>query len=170
MNKLIVTADVHGSLGSWLTLKQLVNKGDALVIAGDLFDTRYGNYSDRDFQPEALRKDLRTFGHPVRYVYGNCDVPSFYQGFEHTLTFSQFGKSFFMHHGHRPADVNTAADVIIQGHTHLCALEKSDGRIYMNPGSISCPRNGVYTYGIIDRKGAALVELKSGEIIFSLEY
>ena len=52
MNKLIVTADVHGSFGSWLTLKQLMKPGDKLVIAGDLFDTRYGNYSNPDFQPE----------------------------------------------------------------------------------------------------------------------
>ncbi len=59
MSKLIVTADIHGSYSSWLTIKALLSSNDKLVIAGDLFDTKYGNFSNADFQPESIKKDLK---------------------------------------------------------------------------------------------------------------
>ena len=46
MPKLIVTADVHGSFSSWLTIKALLKNQDQLAIAGDLFDTKYGSFSN----------------------------------------------------------------------------------------------------------------------------
>ena len=58
MAELIITADLHGSYTSWLTLKTLLAPGDGLVIAGDLFDTRYGDFSDPDFQPDAIKEEL----------------------------------------------------------------------------------------------------------------
>lgn len=170
MTKLVITADIHGSLASWLTLKHLLSPEDKLAIAGDLFDTRYGSYSDPDFQPETIRKDFNSLGQDVYYVYGNCDVPSFCPGYEPDLTFTEFNQSIYLHHGHRPAKLTGNENIIIQGHTHLCFLEQADGLIYMNPGSISAPRNGIYTYGIIDRNRAALVELKSGKSLHSIEF
>ncbi|MBL6996315.1 metallophosphoesterase, partial [Desulfobacula sp.] len=71
MKKLIVTADLHGSYSSWLTLKNLLGPLDELVIAGDLFDTKYGNFTHIDFQPESIKKDLNNFNHRFYYVYGN---------------------------------------------------------------------------------------------------
>ena len=59
MPKLIVTADIHGSYSSWLTTKTLLNSNDKLVIAGDLFDTKYGSFSNADFQPELIKKELK---------------------------------------------------------------------------------------------------------------
>lgn len=170
MSKLILTADVHGSFGSWLTLKSLLNKEDSLVVAGDLFDTRYGNYGHADYQPESIKKELKHFGHPFYYVYGNCDIPSFYPGAEFSLTFSGFNKKIFLHHGHCAPDLDGSEDIIIQGHTHLCFLEKKGRQIFMNPGSIACPRNGIFTYGIIDQKGICLKELKNSKTLIKIDF
>jgi len=52
MPKLIVTADIHGSYSSWLTIKALLGSNDKLVIAGDLFDTKYGNFSNAERKRE----------------------------------------------------------------------------------------------------------------------
>ena len=68
MGKLIVTADIHGSYTSWLTMKNLLKPSDKLAVAGDLFDTKYGNFSNTDFQPESIKNDLKTFKHPFYYV------------------------------------------------------------------------------------------------------
>jgi len=39
----------------------------------------------------------------------------------------------------------------------------------MNPGSIACPRNGIYTYGLIDDTSANLIELKTGKKLISID-
>ncbi len=168
MGKLIVTADVHGSFSTWLTIKRLLKPDDKIAIAGDLFDTKYGNTSHVDFQPESIRKELKQFKHPYYYVYGNCDTPSFFPGFESAMTFKVFNKKIFLHHGHQPHKIKGDIDIIIQGHTHLCHLEKKGSHIFMNPGSITFPRNDCFTYGIIDQTSASLMDLKTGEKLTSI--
>ena len=170
MSKLIVTADLHGSYSSWLTIKHLLNSSDFLAVAGDLFDTKYGNYSHTDFSPESIKKELSTFEPPFYYVYGNCDTPAFFPGFDSTMTFSLFNKKIHLSHGHQAFPRPEDADIIIQGHTHLCSLEKKDRQLLMNPGSISCPRNSLFTYGIIDRTSARLVDLKTGIKISKINF
>lgn len=170
MARLLVFADLHGSLSSWLTVKALLSKGDSLAIAGDLFDTRYGNYGSTDFNPEEIRSDLKTLDHPLHYVYGNCDMERFYPGHAHEKKFQAFGKAVQMHHGHKPLPDPKSGEIIIQGHTHLCHLEKKNRTIYMNPGSITSPRNSLVTYGIIDSTGICLVELKTGTPLAALPF
>jgi putative phosphoesterase len=169
MAKLIITADIHGSQSCWLTLSNLLKPDDSLVIAGDFFDTKYGN-SNTDYSPETIKKDLKTFKNKLYYVYGNCDTPSFFPGFKNTLEFTVFKKNFFLYHGDRPCNYSKNIDIIIQGHTHLCSLKKKGSQIFMNPGSIACPRNGIYTYGLIDNTSASLIELKTGKRLITIEF
>lgn len=170
MKKIIVTADIHGSYRSWLTIKNLLKPSDKLAIAGDLFDTKYGNYSNTNFQPESIKKELSTFEHPFYYVYGNCDTPSFFPGFNTTMEFNVFNKKILLLHGHHPFTCSADIDIIIQGHTHHCLLEKKNGHIFMNPGSITCPKNNIYTYGIIEPHSASLIELKTGNKLMRIDF
>jgi len=171
MARLLVFADLHGSMNSWLTVKALLSDGDCLAIAGDLFDTRYGNYGNPDFQPSEIRSDLKELPYPLYYVYGNCDVERFYPGHGYEKEFQAFGKTIQLHHGHTPLSKGTAADIIMQGHTHLCRLDKKNDTIYLNPGSMTSPRNGgPPTYGIIDSASISLVELKTGEALKTLSF
>lgn len=170
MQRIIVTADIHGSYTSWLTVKSLMNETDALMIAGDLFDTKYGSYADPDFQPEAIKEDLKKESFPLYYVYGNCDVPRFYPGHKDRLNVSVFDKKIYLHHGHRPINNTGSIDLVIQGHTHLCSLEKKGDMIHLNPGSIAHPRNAMATYGIIDKKKVSLVRLKTGEPLVQVNF
>lgn len=168
MSKLIVTADIHGSYSAWLTIKDLLNVSDSLAVAGDLFDTRYGSYSNTDYSPESIKNELADFRHPLYYVYGNCDTPAFFPGFEAVMTFALFNKNIHLFHGHRPSFQSENFDIIIQGHTHLCSLKKKGRQIFMNPGSIACPRNQLFTYGMIDRTSAHLIDLKTGNKLITI--
>lgn len=170
MTKIIVTADIHGSYNAWLTIKNLLAPSDTLAIAGDLFDTRFGNVSNPDFQPETIKSDLTRFEHATYYVYGNCDIPSFFPGFDMQMAFTEFGKNIFLCHGHYPFTSSENTDIIIQGHTHCCFLKKNGRHIVMNPGSITSPRNGMYTYGVIDKNGASLFEIKTGNKLTTMEF
>lgn len=145
-----------------------MGKKDGLVVAGDLFDTHYGSYSNPDFSPEAIKKDLCFFLHPFYYVYGNCDSETFAPGHKNKMIFEAFGKKMYLHHGHRAFNSREDVDIVIQGHTHLCSLEKIDNRIFMNPGSICRPRNSLMTYGVMDTSAISLVELKTGRILASI--
>ena len=168
MPRLIITADIHGNYNSWLTIKALLKKNDSLIVAGDLFDTRYGNYSNPDFDPEAIKKDLNSFSHPFFYVYGNCDAPSFFPGFDMVLEFEINNKKICMSHGHRHFSCNAKVDLIIQGHTHVAGLKKKDRQVFLNPGTITSPRNGRYTYGLIENNSVYLMDLKSGDKLICL--
>ncbi len=170
MSKLIVTADIHGSLSSWLTIKALLNQGDKLVIAGDLFDTKYGNDANADFQPASIKKDLKNFKHDFYYVYGNCDIPSFFPGFDTNIIFNIFNRQIFLYHGDRPHKYPSDMDVIIQGHTHIYSLIKKEGQIIMNPGSITYPKRGIATYGVIDDTYADIIELETQEKLISIKF
>ena len=166
--KVLITADIHGSLNTWLTIQALMEKMDALVVAGDLFDTRYGSFCHPDFNPEAIRRDLETAAKPIYYVYGNCDDPSFFPGHAHALTFCVNGRSLFVHHGFPRVPIPPDIDIIIQGHTHVWSLEKKDKQIHMNPGSITRPKKGPATYGILDETSVSIRALNTGSPLISL--
>ena len=170
MEKLIVTADIHGSYTGWLTMKALLKPSDKLAIAGDLFDTKYGNLSNTDFKPQYIKDDLSAFKHHFYYVYGNCDTSSFFPGYSTTMEFEIFNKRIFLSHGHKPFSYCENTDIIIQGHTHLYSLKKKGSHIFMNPGSITCPRNGNYTYGVIDNTSASIIELKTGNKLITIDF
>jgi putative phosphoesterase len=166
--KLFVTADIHGSVNTWLTVRALMEKSDILVIAGDLFDTRYGTSCHPDFDPVTIRRDLATIGRPLHYVYGNCDEPSFFPGHAHSLSFEANGRTVFLHHGFPRVPTPDDADIIIQGHTHVWSLEKQNQRIFLNPGSLARPRKGPATYGVMDDSHISVRSLDTGTVLKTL--
>jgi len=176
MKKLVVTADVHGSYSTWLTLKEILNPGDALAVAGDLFGTRYPQYGYADYQPDVILEELSQFNNPLYYVYGNCDCPSFSPGYHETLIFGFMEWKIFLHHGHRyfsqlPSDISSSdMNLVIQGHTHLFSLERKNQMIFLNPGSLSAPRSSHYTYAVVDRSGIDIVNIKTGGSLKSISF
>lgn len=168
MGRLLITADLHGSLNAWLTITALLGENDSLVVAGDLFDTRYGSYGNPDFAPDQIKTAVKELNIPLYYVYGNCDVAAFFPGKPHDLDFQYLGKKIFVHHGHQGIPRNCRADIIIQGHTHVSALEKKGEQVFLNPGSITHPRNSLPSYGIIEQDSARIMELKIGKPLISL--
>lgn len=159
MGRLIITADVHGSLSTWRTVRTLVKKDDILVVAGDLFDTRYGRFGP-DFKPETIRQEAASLGTRFRYVYGNCDVPAFFPGYTYELEFSHNEVTILLIHGHTPvAALPDNTTLVIQGHTHIPKLKKIDGITHLNPGSLTSPRVGAPTYAIVKNNLATLMEI-----------
>lgn len=170
MERLLVFSDLHGSLPAWLTIKALVCPGDAVAIAGDLFDTKYGRYDEPDFAPDQIRSSMTDLDFKLFYIYGNCDAEGFFKGFSHELGFSALKKNIFMHHGHKdPLIIPRGTDIIIQGHTHLPQLEKIKDCILLNPGSMALPRNDVPTFAVIDSNSVSLMTL-SGKKLASLNF
>ncbi|KHD36987.1 serine/threonine protein phosphatase [Clostridium acetobutylicum] len=97
------------------------------------------------------------------YIRGNCDdeeIPS-------EKTFLLGGKKFFITHGDRYGvkysmmkleyrAKELEADIVLFGHTHISQIDFNDGIWYINPGSVSYPRNA--------SNSTAYIEIVDGEI------
>ena len=110
----------------------------------------------------------------VHSVYGNCDIGF---GGENDSVIELEGISIYMTHGHKYGvkwgeydDVWIDADaydarVAVCGHSHEAYLEKRQGILIMNPGSLSLPRDSKYpSYGILEIKNGKVVSAKIMQI------
>ena len=144
--KALVFSDSHGKLNNLLAVLEKHSDYEAIFPLGDV---------------ESDEKRLRSITpYPVYMVRGNCD---YYSGCQEKLAIDWYGKHIVMCHGHRYLGYGGGidslrylgeqekADVVMFGHTHVPLLEELDGRIYLNPGSISKPRqkNKIPTYTIM---------------------
>ena len=145
--KVLIIADIHDDSEA---LKQaLLNHPSInfLVLLGDL-----GYYNDQVFDMLNLFKDN------IIAVKGNNDFFNSSLKFDNekyyqTITIDN--KKWFLTHGHRYnknhlPDVDF--DIYLQGHTHYTMMEKEDDKLYLNPGSIGLPRDGVKTYIYYENK------------------
>jgi uncharacterized protein len=166
---IIAAADIHGSYDSWRRIKALLEDGDILAIAGDLFGTiftRYSRLGKQDYQPEKIKQEFISLSNQKYYVYGNCDYEDFFYGQDYHLNF-EFGKlNIFLFHGDMRYDIPSETNIIIYGHTHEKRLEKKDGIIFLNPGSAAFPRDGnINSCAIINKKKIKIITLNEEAII-----
>ena len=76
------------------------------------------------------------------------------------------GRRFYLTHGHH-LDTAAAAvspgDVILYGHTHLPDFSEREGVYYVNPGSVSIPKNGTpHSYCLLEDGLLTWMDLESG--------
>lgn len=94
-------------------------------------------------------------------VRGNCDaeVDQMVLDFPIMADYAVFElrqrRMVYLSHGHVYHEGNLPpmkkGDVFLQGHTHVLRAEEKDGIIYLNPGSVSIPKEGnPPTYGILE--------------------
>ena len=102
---------------------------------------------------------------PLLAVRGNCDWVSF-KNTEELLTCN--GKRVFFTHGHlfnvkvgleslKNYARGLGADIAMFGHTHAALTAYEDGLYLFNPGSVSLPKDGRPSYGILDITEAGIV-------------
>ena len=144
--KVLVLSDSHGSFANMeAALKKLSERISAVIHLGDF-----------DYDAERIRQLCP--GLPVYAVRGNNEYGS--EGpLELTLTFN--GAKVFCAHGNRHgvyygltrllyAAEEAEAGTALFGHTHRPLCVREDGILIMNPGSISRPRGGKPSFGILD--------------------
>ena len=108
-----------------------------------------------DYNQDACWMMAHTFGHPVYQVVGNCDFTA--KGLDkQVLEFD--GVKLMLVHGHRygvksgygsllASAKAEGVDAVLFGHTHVPFMEKREGILMLNPGSL---RNPDREYAIIE--------------------
>ena len=145
--KLFIASDIHGSAyyARLLADRFAAEKADRLVLLGDVLYHGPRNDLPREYDPKAVISILNPLKDKIIAVKGNCEseVDSMVLDFNVQSEFATLisdKHALLMTHGHRTNPPMSGLDVLLCGHTHVPALEKRDGYIYVNPGSVSIPK------------------------------
>lgn len=162
--KVLVMSDTHGHIEH---AKQIIEE---LLPMGVKTVLHCGDYvSDarliQKFYPELT----------VYSVYGNCDV-GFGGAYSEVVTLENV--NIFMCHGHKYGvkwddydelviDANAYdATVAVCGHSHRAFLERIQGVVVMNPGSLTLPRDSKYpSYGILELENGRVLGARVMQIL-----
>ena len=150
--KIMIASDIHGSA---YYLEQLLNRydeenPDKLLLLGDILYHGPRNDLPKGYAPKDVIL-LNTHKEEILCVRGNCDtevdqmVLDFPILADYCILYEN-GHMIFATHGHHYNMENPPmlkkGDILLHGHTHIPVSEEFDERIYLNPGSVSIPKNG----------------------------
>ena len=151
--KLMIASDLHGSAYYTRKLLQAYEKEQPgkLVLLGDILYHGPRNDLPEEYAPKTVIAMLNPLAEQILCVRGNCEaevdqmVLDFPVMADYAVLFEQ-GRMVFLTHGHLFSPDNPPklqkGDILLTGHTHVPVCENTDGWWYLNPGSVSIPKNG----------------------------
>lgn len=149
--KWFIASDIHGS-GYWCSkMFEAFKKenADRILLLGDLLYHGPRNDLPRDYNPKAVIEMLNAHKDIIFAVRGNCDseVDSMVLEFPILADYTIICDGdtvIFATHGHvynedklPPLKKGT---VLLHGHTHISKRVDHADYVYMNPGSVSIPK------------------------------
>lgn len=161
IKKLMIASDIHGSayFCRKLTERYKSEGADRLVLLGDILYHGPRNDLPRDYAPKKVIEMLNDIGDEILCVCGNCDtdvdrmVLNFPILADLALIMTEKA-AIYATHGHKYGEKNPPpmknGDILLCGHTHVPACRETNGIFYLNPGSVSIPKedskNSCMTY------------------------
>ena len=147
--KLLIASDLHGSAHWTRKLIDAYEKsGPArLVLLGDLLYHGPRNDLPDGYDPKAVIGLLNPLAAQIIAVRGNCEaevdgmVLDFPVSPDYGLIFDG-ERSLYLSHGHRETPKLPAGALYFTGHTHIPHDYTENGVRFLNPGSVSIPKNG----------------------------
>ena len=149
--KILVASDLHGSGYYARRLKEIIENEnpEKIILLGDLYYHGPRNQLSLEYDPMEVANILNSFKDKIVATRGNCDaeVDQMISEFEFKEYLSQeIGeKKFFFSHGHRcnmDQYPQEDFDIMVYGHFHTGFIKEEYGKIFVNSGSISLPKNG----------------------------
>jgi len=170
--KALILSDTHGSATAWNMVKNMNIEYDAIYHVGDVLYHGPRNPLPKGYNPALLAKLLKS--EPISYVRGNCDADVdlvvLESGEMPRISICTFGKhkAVFVHGDELRNDkdrigllLKHCADILIYGHSHVPRLESVSGKIILNPGSLSLPKNS-------SEATFATLQFESNKLCFSI--
>ena len=160
--KLMIASDIHGSSYYCRKMIEAYHKegADRLLLLGDLLYHGPRNDLPKDYNPKEVISMLNAIKKDLLCVRGNCDteVDQMVLDFPILAEYCLLeldGRTIFATHGHNFNPDNLPmlkeGDILLNGHTHIPANQNMGTYTYMNPGSISIPKEGsAHGYMIYD--------------------
>lgn len=149
--KLMIASDIHGSA---LYCEQLLKaykkeEADKLLLLGDVLYHGPRNDLPDGYNPKAAIGMLNGIKNEILCVRGNCDtevdqmVLEFPVLADYAVIYD--GKTtIYATHGHVYNEAKlpplNKGDILLHGHTHVPACNEHENYTYINPGSVSIPK------------------------------
>lgn len=152
--KLMFASDIHGAADCCEKMLKRFDeeRAEKLFLLGDILYHGPRNDLPADYAPKRVIAMLNERKNQLLCVRGNCDtevdqmVLDFPIMAEYALLYLG-GRTVFLTHGHKfntdnPPSLNDG-DILLHGHTHVQTIDESRNYTYINPGSVSLPKNGM---------------------------
>lgn len=152
--KLMIASDIHGSAYFCERLLEAFDRetADRMLLLGDILYHGPRNDLPRGYAPKQVLEMLNAAKTCLFCVRGNCDTEVDQMVLEFPILadyclLTAGERLIYATHGHR-YNLNALpplqpGDILLHGHTHVPAWERfGDGNLYLNPGSVSIPKNG----------------------------
>ena len=149
--KWLIASDIHGSAYycSRLIEAYKTEQAERLLLLGDVLYHGPRNDLPRDYSTKKVIEMLNAMKDDIFAVRGNCEsevdqmVLQFPVLAEYALI--PAGDSLiYAVHGHNYNEKNLPplhkGDILLNGHTHVPKCVEHDDYVYMNPGSVSIPK------------------------------
>lgn len=149
--KLMIASDIHGS---YFYCKKMLEafeaeKADRLLILGDILYHGPRNDLPEEYAPKKVIPALNEIKDRLLVVRGNCDTEVDQMVLEFPILADyciiQCGKrTVYATHGHNFGETTPPpmpkGSILLGGHTHVPKCTEYEGYTYMNPGSVSIPK------------------------------
>ncbi len=149
--KWFIASDIHGS-AFWCRkmLEAFKNeKADRILLLGDILYHGPRNELPDEYAPKKVIEMLNPLKDIIFAVRGNCDAEVDQMVLEFPIladytVISDGGVEIFATHGHiyneNKLPPFKKGTVLLHGHTHVAVKIEHEDYIYMNPGSVSIPK------------------------------
>lgn len=149
--KFFIVSDIHGSAFYCRKALEAYRRegADRMLLLGDILYHGPRNPLPEEYDPPAVAKMLNAMKKEILCVRGNCDaeVDQMVLDFPVLADYALIAAGthmIFVTHGHlfnnEQLPPLNDGDVLLHGHTHLSVCEDHGSYVYMNPGSVSLPK------------------------------
>ena len=166
--KLLIASDIHGSAAYCRNLIETIKReeADKVLLLGDILYHGPRNNLPLEYAPKEVAAMLNDIKGKLICVRGNCDTEVDQMMLEFPVLSDSAmlfidGLTIFACHGHHDFPALEEGNVVVSGHTHVPVDYVKDGVRYLNPGSVSSPKedswhgyilldNGTFTWKSFD--------------------
>ena len=160
--KIMIASDIHGSAYYCRELLSALEreKADKLLLLGDILYHGPRNDLPREYAPKEVIAMLNGIKERLLCVRGNCDtevdqmVLQFPILADYCVLYTG-DRMIYATHGHVYNEDKLpplqAGDILLHGHTHVPKCTQHENYLYLNPGSVSIPKeNSPHSYMILE--------------------
>lgn len=173
--RLLIASDLHGSLFYCEKLLDAFKAegADRLLFLGDILYHGPRNDLPRDYEPKAVLRLLNEQREVLLCVRGNCDTEVDQMVLEFPIL-ADYGvlllgeRLVYATHGHKYTPQNLplkAGDIFLQGHTHVPMCREHNGILWLNPGSVSLPKENSHHQYMLWENGTFIWKDFAGSIL-----
>ena len=175
--KWMIASDIHGSEYYCKKMLEAYDRENAgrLLLLGDILYHGPRNDLPKEYAPKAVISLLNARKNEILCVRGNCDTEVDQMVLEFPVLADYCivcdgNTTMYATHGHCYNEKNLQpiqkGDILMNGHTHVPKCTEHEEYVYMNPGSVSIPKEeSHHGYMILENDEFIWKDLDGNEIM-----